>query len=310
MSAYSYPDPQRPVTDAQLQAFVTVVDQGGFTPAARQLQMSQSAVSHAVAALEKSLQVDLLVRNARGVQPTDIGRRVAEHAREALRRKALMRQEAETASGLREGVVTVGSFGPTSSRHLLPPILQGFAQRHPGLEVRMIEGSDQEVEQWLREGRVDLGFIDLPNDEFDAAYLARDEWVALLPADCPLASQHRIRPPQLSDYPFILSTGGCEEWVQKLLSQNSCEIRYQIREVQMIVEMVGQGLGVSLKPALSLPDPPPPSVVYRPLLPSRPREVGLAFVNRNRLSPAARAFLKAADASRRINTSGGTIGQS
>lgn len=298
MSKHSYPDSRRPVTDAQLQALLAVADQGGFTAAARHLQMSQSAISHAVAALEKALQVELLVRSARGVQLTDVGRRVVEHAREVLRHKALMRQEAESAGGLRDGAVTVGSFGPTASRQLLPPLLQHFRHRYPGLEVRVLEGSDQEVEQWLREGRVDLGFVDLPNEEFDAAYLARDEWVAVLPATSPLAAQARIQPAQLSTYPFILSTGGCEAQIQRLVSENDYEIRYQIREVQMIVEMVAQALGVAIKPALSLPDPPPPGVVYRPIDPPRPREVGLACANRNKLSPAARAFLKVAHSHR------------
>jgi DNA-binding transcriptional LysR family regulator len=290
--------PRRPITDAQLQALVAVADLGSFTGAARQMQMSQSGVSHAIAALEESLGVRLLDRSARGVQLTEVGQRTVRHAREALRLKQRIWQEAEATRGLREGTVRVGSFGMTSSRHLLPPILRSFGERYPNLAVRVTEGSDQEVVQWLREGKLDVGFVTLPNEEFDSLHLAQDEMVALLPEAHPLAAQPGIQPRQLAAHPFIMSTGGCEPAILEMLSQGQLDVHYQIREVHTIIDMVAQGAGISIKPTLSLPHPLPPGLVCRPLDPPRSRAVGLAVLNRKRLAPAVRAFLKVASAHR------------
>lgn len=287
------------LTDAQLQALVAVADHGSFTHAARQLQVSQSAVSHAVTALEESLGVDLLIRNASGVRLTSVGERMVQRAREVLKLKALMRHEAEATRGLRDGTVRVGSFGMTASQRLLPPILRHFAQGYPDITVRVIEGTDQEVEQWLREGKVDLGFVTLPNDDFHTMVLAQDEMTAVLAADHRLAGSDRIQPHQLGAYPFIMSMGGCEPAIREILDESGVNVRYHIREVHTIVEMVRQGAGVSIKPTLSLPDPMPAGVVVRPLDPPRPRTVGLAAKNRRDLSPAGKAFLKVAGSHRR-----------
>lgn len=285
---------ERPVTDAQLEALVAVADHGSFTRAAAHLRMTQSAVSHAVAALESSLRVKLLVRDAGGARLTGTGERTVERAREVLRLKALMRQEAEATRGLRKGMVRVGSFGVTASRHLLPPILQSFSRRYPGIAVQVSEGTDQEVEQWLRQERLDLGFVTLPSDGFDTTYLAEDEMLVVLPADHPLAVAPRIDARRLTPYPFIMSTGGCEPAVQQILDEEPMDVRYQIREVNTIVEMVRDGAGITIKPTLSLPDPLPTGVIARPLDPPRPRLVGLAVARRKNLSPAAHAFLRVA----------------
>ncbi|HYW11539.1 MAG TPA: LysR family transcriptional regulator [Longimicrobium sp.] len=289
------------MTDAQLQAFVAVADHGSFTAAGRELGMSQSAVSKAVTALEEVLRVTLLVRSARGIQLTEVGETMMVRAREVLRLKASMRDEAEAARRLRRGSVRVGSFGTTSSRRLLPPILQAFARGYPEIAVSVVEGSDPEVELWLREGKLDVGFVTLPNEEFDTFRIARDELAVLLPAAHPLAAEDRITPRQLASLSFIMSTGGCEPAVQQILREASPEVRYHIREVHTLVELVQQGAGVAVKPMLSLPDPLPPGVVCRPLDPPRMREIGLAVPRERDTSPACRAFLRVAGVRRGVS---------
>lgn len=282
------------MTDAQLHALVAVADHGSFTHAARHLGMSQSAVSHAVTALEGSLRAALLTRNGRGVQLTEVGERIVRHAREILQLRTLIQHEADATRGLRRGTVRVGSFGITASRSLLPPILQAYARVYADITVVVIEGSDQEVQQWLRDGKVDIGFVTLPNDEFDTHYLAQDEMLAVLPVGHALAGEQRVRPRQLSEHPFIMSTGGCEPAIYDIMKDAALDVRYHIREVHTILAMVEEGFGVSIKPTLALPDPLPAGVVSRPLEPAHPRKIGLAVTGRDHVSPACRAFLRVA----------------
>jgi DNA-binding transcriptional LysR family regulator len=282
------------MTDAQLHALVAVADQGSFTGAARQLRISQSAISHAITALEGSLKVSLLVRSARGVELTPVGRRTVIHARQVLSLKARIREDADATRSARHGTLRVGSFGPTASRRLLPPILERLARAYPGITVQVLEGSDPEIQQWLRDGIVDVGFVTLPSDEFDTTRIAEDEMLAVLPAGHALAAQSSVRPAQLAGSPFIMSTGGCEPAIEQILSDSSVDVRFRIREVQTILDMVARAAGVSIKPTLALPEQLPDGIIVRLLEPPQPRVIGLAVRKRSDATPATRAFLRIA----------------
>lgn len=92
------------ITLAQIQAFVTVAEAKSFTIASEQLGMTQSALSHAVAASEKELQVSLLERR-NGILPTKIGQRVLLYAQKMLSNAERIRQETSAAVGLETGKV-------------------------------------------------------------------------------------------------------------------------------------------------------------------------------------------------------------
>jgi DNA-binding transcriptional LysR family regulator len=284
------------VTDAQLQALVAVADSGSFTAAARRLGMSQSAVSHALAGLEEALGVTLVHRSARRVRLTDVGERTAAHAREVLRLKGVIKQEADAARRLRGGTVRVGSFGVSASRRLLPPIIEAFARRHPSIDVLVQEGSDPEVERWIADGTVDVGFVTLPNDGFDTLPIAEDEMRVVVPARHPLAESRArgVSPADVGRYPFIMPTAGCERLICDIMGDVRLDVRHRMREVDTIVAMVARGMGISIKPRLALPDVLPADVVALPLAPARTRRVALAVRRSADASPTARAFLRVA----------------
>jgi len=287
------------MTDAQLQALVAVADHGGFTAAARSLGMSQSAVSHAITGLEHDLRVTLLNRSARGVRLTEVGARTVEHARQLLQLKETIRRDADAARGLSRGMLRVGSFGSSASRRLLPPLLDAFERRHPGISVVVMEGTDPEVEQWIASGKVDVGFVTLPNEPFDTEQVAQDELLVLLHEAHPLAAHARIRPEQLAGVSFVMPAAGCELLIARVVRESDMDVRYHIRDVDTLIQMVARGAGVSIEPELALPDVLPPGVVTRPLEPRVPRRVALGVRSRADASPACRAFLRIAAAQAR-----------
>jgi DNA-binding transcriptional LysR family regulator len=151
---------------------------------------------------------------------------------------------------------------------------------------------------WLRDGTVDLGFVTLPNDEFEAVELARDQMVAIVPADSALALRDRIPPALLSGLPFIMCTGGCESLILDAVRGAPLDVRFRIRDVDTMVGMIDQRMGIAVKPELALPDPLPAGVVCRPLDPPRARRIGLAR-RRGETNPACRAFVRVAEAEAR-----------
>jgi DNA-binding transcriptional LysR family regulator len=89
----------KPLTLNQLKVFLTALELGNLTSAASELDMSQSALSHALAEIEKSLGAKLLERGRFGVRPTPLGKRVAPHVRQLFQAEAAIRQEVSIEQG-------------------------------------------------------------------------------------------------------------------------------------------------------------------------------------------------------------------
>lgn len=284
------------MTFTQLEIFALVAELRGFTAAANKLCISQSAVSHALKALERELGVDLIVRHQASVELTEIGRQLLLRAREILGLSEAMRQEVADARGQRRGSLRIGSFGPTSSLKLLPAILDEYQRRYPGIEVRVDEGGDHEVTQWLLERRVDVGFVVLPEERFDTVPLVQDQLVALIPRTHPLAARQALTLAQLCGAPFIMSEAGCAALIEPLFTASGLvpQVRYRIAQVITILGMVERGIGVSIVAELALPDrlaASYPDLVKLPLTPAVQRRVGLAVRDRRQTTPACQAFL-------------------
>lgn len=284
------------MTLSQLQIFSLVAELRGFTSAASRLGISQSAVSHALKALEQELGVELIRRHQSLVELTDIGQQLLLRARAILGLAATMEQEAADARGMKRGTLRIGSFGPTSSMKLLPAILQRFRQAHPGIEVHIDEGPDRQVLQWLEERRIDIGFVVLPQERFDCIALVEDQMVALVPSQHALADQDSVSLAELCNDPFILTEAGSAELVSRLFlaARLSPNIRYRSSQLLSTLESVARGDGLTLLAQLSLPEPGDPRYRVKALAPAARRQVGLAVLDRRQSSPATLAFIELA----------------
>jgi DNA-binding transcriptional LysR family regulator len=278
------------MTDAQLQALVAVAETGSFTTAGRRLGLTQSAVSHAITSLEESLAVMLIDRAARGARLTDAGARIVAHAREVLRHRSRIQRDAEASRRLEQGQLRIGSFGVSASRRMLPALLQAFAKRYPGVGVMVLEGSDEEALRWLGDGEVDVAFVRLPCDDFDATQVAEDRLMAVIPARHKLAERTSISGADVVGTPFIMDTGGCEPLIMEALCHPDLDVRFRMREVETVVAMVARGMGIAAVPRLALPDEAPAGVAFVPLATDYVRRVGLAVRKEESADSPARAL--------------------
>ncbi|MFF8654428.1 LysR family transcriptional regulator [Streptomyces huasconensis] len=197
----------------QLRAFLAVVDTGGFSAAADELGMSQSAVSHAVASLERELAGPLLIRS-NPARATVLGERVLPYARTALSAVRSLEAVAADATGALTGTVRLAAT-PTVCRGLVPRLLRHWRAGQPRVTVRVFEGDSAEVAEWLENGTADAGIlIDPPPGP--GVQLALDGYRALLPRDHPLAGEAVVDVRDLVDDPYLVSPGGCEARVREL----------------------------------------------------------------------------------------------
>ncbi len=253
---------------SQLRALVAIAGTGTFSDAALQLDLSQSAVSHAIATLETELGVVLLNRGRQGAVLTPVGETIVAESQQILQRLEAICQQAQLAKGLQSGQVRLGGFRSVAT-HILPAVIEQFRQQYAGISVTIDEfGHYHRVEEALRQGRIDIGFSYLPaRPEFDAWELLHDEYLVLLPpAAKPVAA--RLTWSQLANYPLIQtpSEDGCRYLIEKYLAHHrqSLKFAYEVREDSTIISMVRRGLGATIMARLAAEPIPDDVVVAQP----------------------------------------------
>ncbi|MEG4487445.1 LysR family transcriptional regulator [Microcoleus sp. D2_18a_B4] len=279
---------------SQIQALIAVADCENFSEAALQLELSQSAVSHAIASLETELGVQLFHRGRHGAQLTPVGERVVSHGRQIACALEMMVKEADLEKGLQGGQVRIVTFRSVAT-HILPGIIAKFRSCFPKITVSIAEVYyTQAVEEALRSGKADIGFVSLPiSDEFETREILRDKYVVLLPPTAKLSSA-KITWKELAAYPLILQPAeiACSVPLRKYLTTSGfpLNIAYELSEDSTIVSMVMQGLGAAILPRLAA-EPIPSSVKVCSLPADFERVIGVAVLRDGLLIPAVFAFL-------------------
>ncbi|BAT53230.1 transcriptional regulator [Nostoc sp. NIES-3756] len=279
---------------SQLRAVVAVAERGNFSEAALDLQLTQPAVSYAIATLEEELGVPLFARGRHGAVLTPAGERILHHVRQAMQHLELMQEEANMHKGLHGGHVRVAAFRSVAT-HLLPKAIAQFHDQFPEVAVTIIESlSYIEVENCLREGRADIGVTYLPtSDEFTAWEMVRDEYIVLLPPKAKINSS-QITWEDIAKYsPVILSCLPCAKSLHQNLKQlaPSLNTTSNIQEDSTIVSMVNQGLTAAILPRLAAVPIPPGVQVYSLPNPLE-RVMGVAMLSQSLHIPAVFKFLE------------------
>lgn len=259
--------------------------------------MTASATSHALKALETALGTGLIERNAPGVSLSYAGRQILPHVRDMFAALHLAQAKAAASAGLRSGILRLGSLGASSSLKLLPPLLDSFRTRYPGIDVFVCEKPDAQVELDLVERRIEIGVVTLPRPQFDTHLLAIDELVAVVPQMHALAERPSVSLQQISRYPLVLTHAGSQGLIARLFERADIRpnVTHELSQLLSILEFVARGHGVSIVALLALPGTWP-GVTYRALMPRASRRIGLACLNESRLSPTAQALWQQAKA--------------
>lgn len=275
----------------QLELLVALPGASSIAAAGSKIGMSASATSHALRALESGLGCEVVDRMATGVVLTHAGELALAHARDVFASLQQVKSVAAASSGLHTGLLRIGSIGPSTSLRLLPPLLEKFRRRHPGVEVHVTERADADIEQDLVERKVEIGVVRLPQPSLDTVALATDELMAILPQGHPLARNPTVAVRDLAEYPLILTQAGSQDMVLRMFERAGVrpKVAHELFQVVSILEFVAHGNGVSVLASLTVPEPRA-GLAFRPITPRVARRVAIACLDASRLSPAGRAF--------------------
>lgn len=280
----------------QLRAFLATLDSSSFSEAALELGTSQSTVSYAVAELERELGVKLLSRGRFGAEPTEIGLKIAGHARGILKLTDAVRQEADLSKGRIQGILKVATFRSAAGK-ILSKTIARLKKSQPGLTVRLIE-LDNELSlgetkrRLVKDHLADIAFIDLlvEKDGLIAWELMRDPYQALLHASDP---RETFPWSAVGDAPLIFCNHtACGSYVKGHAWKLGFEVQpaYDVRKDSTVLRMVSEGLGVGMLPKFAI-DELPENVKAVPLDQPLERPIYVAILPGSLKIPAVRAFL-------------------
>ena len=171
------------MTLEQLRIFVAVAEREHVTRAARDLNLTQSATSAAVAALEARYATRLFDRVGRRIALTDAGRLFLVEAKAVLARAASAELVLADLAGLKAGSLGLAA-SQTVGNYWLPKFVQAFRAAYPGMTVSLVMGNTETVAALVREGEANLGFVEgeVAEPSLSATTVAEDEMMLVAPA--------------------------------------------------------------------------------------------------------------------------------
>jgi len=275
----------------KLEVLEKIVEQASLTRAAEELGLTQSGVSHILAGLEEELGFPLLKRSRVGARLTPEGERLMPLVRDVLRSLERLDQTAAELRGLAAGTVRIGTFTSVAV-HWLPGMIQEFQALYPRVEFKLLNGDYHDVDRWLADGSVDVGFITLPTAlRCECVPLREDRLLAVLPPAHPLAKMAVCPVREVAAEPFISLLETSDSDARRALDAAGARpnVRFTTKDDYAIIAMVSQGLGVSIMPELLLRGRER-DVALRPLDPPASRTLALAVASGDRAGPATRRF--------------------
>ena len=287
------------ITLRQLRAFIAVAELGQFNIAARNLHLTQSAVSILIRDLEREIGARLFDRHTRMVSLTLVGQEFLPQARKILRDLELAVGDVRDNATLKRGQVTIAAAIVLAAT-VVPPIIARFLKRYPEISVNIRDMPEEQISPALKRNEVDIAVGTLSEDdpEIAATPLLRDKLMLVCREDHRFARRKSVRWAELMDETLI--TLAASNPLRNIVEHNLIRVvpnyrpKYEVRFSTTAISMIAAGMGVSVLPENSGQLASAVGVTTVDLIdPVVMRDVSLLQRRHHSLSPAAE-HLKAA----------------
>lgn len=251
--------------------FIKVAEELHFGRASELLGVSQAPLSQQIRQLEERLGVRLFERTTRSVRLTPAGDVFLDRCRHVMRSLEEGVEATQMAGGRHAGRLTISSVY-LGLYTILPPALSAFSAKFPTIKLDIEVHTTEDQLKALNDGRIDLALVRPPRSASGLCYkeVYREGFVAVLPANSPLAEKPDFDIADLRDEPFLTYSSIIGVSYQDVVFQHCRLAGFRPRVVQevshtlSIVTMVAAGLGVGVIPAW-VQHMPMQNVAYRPL---------------------------------------------
>ncbi len=240
-----------PLDSRQLRAFATLARTGSFTHSARELHLTQSAVSHSMKALEREVGCRLLDKLGKKVVLTQAGEQLLAHAERILAEMTQARVELGRLGKWGQSRLRLGA-STTAAQHILPGVLREFKDKFPNCTISIEPGDTPEMIEALRSHKIDLALNLEPQkgEPLDFRPLFTDELLFILSPEHPWVNAGRVVREQIAQQSYILykKKSYTSEMIEAYFRQEEIVLFSQLDlgNMEAIKELVKLGLGISI----------------------------------------------------------------
>lgn len=283
----------------QLRVFYEAARSGSFTSAAKNLFITQPAVTAQMKTFEDQCNLKLFRRKGRKLFLTDEGSTLYEYARRIFEYEKEVEDVIEEMRELKRGILRLGT-SKAYARYIMPFLISGFREAYPHIKVYLDEGSSLDMARSLLSLKNEVAVIAKVEDHPDLAYLpfSQEELLLILPSHHPLAKKRSVTVEELANEPIIMKElgSGTRKQVNDLFSKNGLtpNVLMETSNTEFIKQLVQRGEGLSFlvldSVAAEIRDKKLATVSLngeRPML-----DVNIAYLKDQHLSHPARAFVE------------------
>lgn len=238
---------------SEMEVFTVAAETKSFSEAARQLHLSQPAVSQQIRSLEQCLGVQLFHRSVQGVKMTDAGQVLLPKARELLNLSWQIEEQMHSLDDEVAGHLVIGCT-TTAGKYVLPFLAAAFIKHYPHVQVTIEMCNYNSVVDPLLSRDVPLGISStrIVHRDMECQPFFTDRVVLIVPDEHPFASRSSVRPTDLLDHPFILREEGSS--TRQLVEEGLSEHNISLDQLQLVMVVgnaeaievaVEHGLGIA-----------------------------------------------------------------
>ncbi|MBN1160830.1 MAG: LysR family transcriptional regulator [Dehalococcoidales bacterium] len=243
-----------------LKTFREIARLGSFSKVARELGISQPAVSFQVQRLEQELGIRLIDRNQKTITLTKAGKRLLNFAEAVEEERDKLGQDLEQMREDISGDLLIGA-STIPGEYLLPKMLAVFKQRHPAVKIQMDISDSVTVINRVRDNTYELGFCGIAPEGKDLASfkIAGDEIAAIVATEHPFASRDEVSAEELEGEALIFreATSGTQRSLEGLLGRGGVDIKkwtpqLVLGSTQSVINAVAAGAGIGFVSSLAI----------------------------------------------------------
>lgn len=281
----------------QLEYFMTVCKELHFTRAAEKLNIAQPTLSQQIKSLENRVDTPLFDRIGKRIALTEAGKILLEHSERVFYEIEQAELALKDLNGLERGVLTIGSL-LTSINYLITPAILKFKHLYPNIELSVLGLRTGDIKKKLLENKLDLGigFLPVKDEDLETIPLLTEELSLITPLDHPLSHVNEVDMRTLGDTSTILLPKNYH--LRQLIDTYFTEIdmtlepTLEITPIESIIQMVTEGIGVTILPAPYVDALNSNKLVKAKLVhPTPKREIGFIYRKNKFMCTATKSFI-------------------
>jgi DNA-binding transcriptional LysR family regulator len=300
----------------QLRVFYHAAKHQNLTAAARELYITQPAVTSQVKAFEEACGMKLFKKRGRHVYLTDQGRALLDYAERVFDYEKEVENVIAEMRELKRGVLRLGTT-KAYARYFMPRLISNFIKAHPQIKIHLDEGSSLDMTRSLLEFKNEVAVIAKADEEPGVTFVpfSQEEMVVIAAVDHPLAGRKGVSFDRIAGEPFIMKEvgSGTRRLVNDLFESKGCRPNtlMETSNAEFIKQLVQRGEGISILTkagtALELQEGKLAPIYLQDQ--SLILDVSIAYLKDQPLSPPARAFVDTLETLRSGKAGGGGIGE-